>query len=84
MVSALHDTELEKRQRETFLRFDDPREYLSKNSSWAVQQIFVTKSPEFMPQQFKIKEQSSYFLFDRGDKKNWTWEIIYSSFDLFA
>ena len=61
IVTDLPDAELDKLQRKTFQRLNEPPENSSKNGKSKFPLNFITKKPKFMPQKSEIIEQSSSF-----------------------
>ena len=59
LVTDLHETECEKRQRKRVQRLDDRPDYTSKNSSWKIPKNSVNKKSEIKPQLSKNIEPSS-------------------------
>ena len=65
-IVVLNDAEVDKRERKTLQRLDEPPEYSSKNSCWNIRETSVTKNPEFMPEFSEIIEPSHSFLIDKS------------------
>ena len=77
IVTDFLDAEIDKNQRKTIQRLDEPLQYSSKNSSWKIQKNSVTINPKIKPKVAEIIEPSSSSLIDKNQIKQLNLRKLY-------